>query len=114
MSKGAPTDQTDYSGANFLGSDGDYAMINGTPQLFGFGNYVVGEGLPFGMGGSKASDSLGYSGAASSSSDPQVAQMVQAMARFPSAGSTPVTSPISDAESQLTPSPLVGSQYGHG
>jgi hypothetical protein len=107
-------DQTNYSGSNWLGSDGDYAMINSHQQPFGFGTYVVGEGLPFGMSGSKASDSLGYSSAASSSSDPQVAQMVQAMASFPSAGSSSVTAPISDTEGQLTPPPLVGGQYGHG
>jgi hypothetical protein len=112
MSKGAPTDQTDYSGANFLGSDSDYAMINGTWQLFGAGNYVVSEGLPFGMSGSI--DTLGGSSAASSSSDPQVSQMVQAMASFPSGGSSPLTSPISDAQSQLTPPPLVVGQHGHG
>ena len=90
------------------------AHLDASDFIFGAtpGKYVVGEGLPSGMSGS--SDTLGGSSAVSSSSDPQVSQMVQAMASFPSGAASPVTSPISEAESQLTPPPLVAGQYGHG
>ena len=39
---GAPTDTTNYSGANYLGSDGDYVVLNGVTQRFAFNHPVAG------------------------------------------------------------------------
>ena len=57
---GSPIDISNYSGANYLGSDGDYVVLNGVTQRFAY-NHVIPEQLVMRVASFRAGG-LGYGG----------------------------------------------------